>query len=358
MTRFFASSFLVLLLVGCATTSTTQPASTALPLWAGLTPGQYPVGLISSTIVADPHPLQITIWYPAGTDGKQLHYRDYLTLNLSELASGAPSAEAREKSLQEAKDFLTKNGVSAASADALFDAPMYAHANASLASGKFPLIFVTQGNGQGASGQAVMSEFLASHGFVVVTIPSITRLTGPMKDEDDIVPKAEAEAVDIGRAMASLAQWQNIDTSVPPLFVSHSFGARSALIYAMHHPTSGMVSLEGGIGTAAGQKVMANSKVVDLNANLPPILHFYEVNDERVSPDFRFIRSLKTSDLQTVRMNSMMHVHFSSDGFASVMLPDMAKATKAGADLKKDLTSVAQQTLAFAQKQTERHPTA
>src|SRR4051812_21738603 len=98
MARFFASSLLVLLLSACATTnpSTSQPSGGNLPLWAGLAPGQYPVGLISSTVVADPHPLQITIWYPAGTDGKQLHYRDYLTLNLSELASGAPTVEQRQ----------------------------------------------------------------------------------------------------------------------------------------------------------------------------------------------------------------------------------------------------------------------
>lgn len=356
MNRILIVSILILSLAGCATT-TSQPAS-SLPLWAGLAPGQYPIGFISSTLPADPHPLQVNIWYPSQTDGKQLHYRDYLTLNLVESATQPATSEAKQKALDEAKKFLTSNGVSAASADALFNAPMYARANARVTTGKFPLVFVVQGSGQSASGQAVLSEFLASQGFVVVTIPSITRVTGPMKTEDDIAPKAEAEMADIQRALASLAQWPNIDTAVPVAFVAHSFGARSALMYAMHHPTSAIVSLEGGIGTATGQKAMVNSKVVDLTAPMPPILHFYELNDDRVTPDFRLLRSLKTPDLQTVRFNSLRHVHFSSDGFASVMLPEMARATKAGPDLKQELQAVANQTLAFIRKYTERHPTA
>ncbi len=349
MNRAFLSSLLVLLLVGCASTPV-GPGQTPLPLWAGLTPGQYPVGFVSSTLPSAPHPLQVSIWYPSGTDGVQLHYRDYLLLNRTENAE-LPTKEDRTKSLDDAKAFLTKNGVSAASADALFNAPMYAHANAHVAAGRFPLVFVLQGNAQSASGQAVLSEFLASHGYVVATIPSITRTTGPMASEKDIVPKAEAEMADIERAIGSLAQWQNIDEKVPVTFVAHSFGARSALFYAMHHPpVNAIVSLEGGIGTATGQKEMVDSRTLDLKAEVAPVLHFYELNDDAAVPDFRLLRSLRTPDLQLVRMDSMHHVHFSSDGFASVMLPDMAKVTKAGPDLKREVESVATQTLAYIDK--------
>jgi hypothetical protein len=92
---------------------------------------------------------------------------------------------------------------------------------------------------------------------------------------------------------------------------------------------------------------------MDLRASIPPVLHFYELNDDRMNPDFRMLRSLRTPDLQIVRMNSMQHVHFTTDGFGAVMLPDLAKATKAGADLKSDVVSVAQQTLAFLDKYSQ-----
>jgi len=75
-----------------------------------------------------------------------------------------------------------------------------------------------------------------------------------------------------------------------------------------------------------------------------------------VTPDFRLLRSLKTPDLQLVRMNSMHHVHFSSDGFASIMLPEMATVTKAGPDLKREVDSVANQTLAYINKWVAKAP--
>lgn len=351
MTRLFLPSILALSLAACTSTRPAATSSPVPPLWAGLTPGQYSVGLVSSTLPTDPHPLQVTVWYPAQNGGKQLHYRDYLLLNLTEGAT-KPSAEERAKALSEARSFLTTNGVSPASADSLIDAPMYAHASAPIAPGHFPLVLVLQGNAQSASAQAVLAEFLASHGYVVATIPSITRTTGPMQSEKEIAPKAELEVADIDRAVNSLTQWQNIERSVPPAIVAHSFGSRSALMYAMHHPASAIVSLEGGIGTATGQESMVNSKMIDLKASAPPILHFYEVNDDRAVPDFRLLRSLHTPDLQLVRLDSLRHVHFSSDGFAAVMLPDMAKVTNAGAGLKRDVVAYAQQTLAYLDKWT------
>ena len=358
MTRPLLTSILVLSLVACTSTAPTTPSatSTSTPsLWAGLAPGKYPVGFLSSTIQTDPHPLQVSVWYPASPGGKQMHYRDYLLLNLTEGAT-LPAKEDRDKALADAKSFLTTNGVSPSPADSLIDAPMYAHANAPVAPGHFPLVMVMQGNGQSASAQAVLAEFLASHGYVVATIPSITRMTEPMQSEKEIAPKAETEVADIERALESLSKWPDIDQSVPPAFVAHSFGARSALMYSMHHPVSAIVSLEGGIGTATGQESMVNSKVVDLKASVPPILHFYEVNDDRAVPDFRLLRSLHTPDLQLVRLDSMHHVHFSSDGFASVMVPDMAKVTKAGPGLKSDVQAYAQQTLAYLDKWTAVRP--
>ena len=356
MTRaLFFSSIVVLSLAACTSTAPSPTATTpAVPaLWAGLTPGQYRVGFLSSTLPSAPHALQVSVWYPAATGGKQMHYRDYLTLNLTE-GGGTPTPEDKKKALDDAKSFLTTNGVSAASADSLINTPMYAFANAHTATGKFPLVFVMQGNGQSASAQAVLAEFLASHGYVVATIPSITRLTGTMQSENEIGPKAEEEEADIERAMNSLAEWPNIERSVAPSFVAHSFGARSALMYSLHHPVAALVSLEGGIGTATGQEAMVNSRLIDLKLNAPPVLHFYEVNDDRAVPDFRLLKSLHTRDLQTVRLESLRHVHFSSDGFASVMLPDMAKVTKAGPGLAQDVVAYAKQTLAYLDQWTAR----
>jgi pimeloyl-ACP methyl ester carboxylesterase len=139
----------------------------------------------------------------------------------------------------------------------------------------------------------------------------------------------------------------------PVLLVGHSFGARGALMYAMHHPAKALVSLDGGIGTAAGEKSMMDMKEFDIGASIPPILHFYELNEDRMNPNFRILRSLRTPDLELVRMNSLRHIHFTTDGFGAILVPELAKVTRAGPDLKNDVVSVAQQTLAFLDKQSQ-----
>lgn len=348
MTRALLTALLVLSLAGCAT----APVTSRVPaLWGGLTPGQYAVGFRSWTVQTDPHPLQISVWYPSERSGAHLAYRDYLLLNLTETKRDAPSEQEQAKAIASAEEFLTSAGLPAASAEALISAPMVARRDGrALASKQFPLVFVVQGNGQSASGQAVLSEFLASHGYVVATIPSITRITGQMTTPKDIQQKAEEEAIDIERAVTALAEWPNVVKS-PISLVAHSFGARGALFYAMNHPTNALVSLEGGIGTKTGNEQMLGSKMLDLRASIPPVLHFYELNDDRVVPDFRLLRSLRTPDLQLVRMNSLRHIHFSSDGFAAAMIPEMAKITKAGPDLRSEVASVANQTLAFLDRQ-------
>lgn len=350
MNRTLISAVLALLFVSCATTAPPPPVATESPLWLGLKAGPYQVGFRASLLNTAPHPLQISAWYPADRGGSPMAYRDYMLLNLTEARADEPAAADRTKALDDAKAFLTGAGISPAAVEMLVSAPMYARRDAPGLVKKFPLIFVVQGNGQGASGQAILAEYLASHGYVVATIPSITRLTGQMTSVEEIVPKAEAEMADIERAVNAIKGAPNV-IGEPIALVAHSFGARSAMLYAMHHPTIAFVSLEGGIGTGTGQTAMLASTVLKLTAPMPPILHFYELNDDRIVPDFRMLKSLRTPDLQLERRNSMQHVHFSSDGFAAALLPEMAKVTQAGPDLKSDLTSVMQQTLAFLDKQ-------
>ncbi len=344
--------------LSCATAPQSLSTKRAAPqIWAGLAPGAYDVGFKSWLLTDAPHPIQMSVWYPAEPGGAPLRYIDYVLLSLSEKSSAPLTQQQIDDGIAEFRKYLTLGGVPQAHADALANAPMYAHRDAAqLASKKFPLVYIAQGNQQAASAQAVLAEYLASHGYVVVTTPSVTRLTKPMASDDDIGPTSVEQMHDIEKAVDAMKTWPQADPSVPVMLVGHSFGARGALMYAMHHPSSGLVSLEGGIGMATGVRSMLdlNKDVFNLNAELPPVLHFYELNDSRVVPDFRLLRSLRTPDLQLVEMHNMRHEHFTSDGFGGVMLPDIGALTKASPKLKQDLDSFAQQTLAFIDKQTHR----
>ena len=69
-----------------------------------------------------------------------------------------PNVDFTGNQRADAQNFLTTNGVSATAAQSLFDAPMYARRDArALPSRRFPLVFIVQGNGQSASGQAILA---------------------------------------------------------------------------------------------------------------------------------------------------------------------------------------------------------
>jgi dienelactone hydrolase len=361
MTRqLFVLSFLALVFGSCASAPPPAPAAkTAPPIWSGLEPGEFAVGFKSWMLraqaadfkFAPPHPIQISVWYPAEPRGASMHYRDYLLLSLTEKTPEEPTEAQRKAGLDDFTKFLTSAGLSAKSAQTLIETPMFAHLNApSLTNRRFPMVVIVQGNDQAAAAQAVLAEYLASHGYVVVTTPSITRLTTPLTNIEDTGKKSVEQAEDTDRAASAIGDWPNA-VNIPVSVIGHSFGARGALIYAMHHPTNALISLDGGIGSTSGTRSMLNEKMLDLTAEIPPVLHFYEVLDDRSNPDFRLLRSLRTPKLDLVRMDSMQHIHFTTDGFAAAMLPEFAKITKAGPDLHKELLSMAQQTLAFLDKQ-------
>ena len=158
-------------------------AQTVVPrLWGGLTPGDYRVGF-SATIERDStrrlegntRPIQVACWFPAALgSGTPQTFKDYFVASASERAVATAADESA--AIERERAFFASVGVPDALVFRWLAEPVYARAGASAAAGAFPLVLVAQGNGQSASDQAILSEFLASHGFVVCTTPSQARL--------------------------------------------------------------------------------------------------------------------------------------------------------------------------------------
>jgi pimeloyl-ACP methyl ester carboxylesterase len=129
--------------------------------------------------------------------------------------------------------------------------------------------------------------------------------------------------------------------------VAHSFGARSALLYAMHDGAAALVSLDGGIGTKTGQDQLRKSKFFDAARAKLPILHFYEQLDAFMAPDFALLRSLPGADVRLVRATHLHHMHFTTVGDAASQFPALAKVTHADARTAQAYADVANATVAF-----------
>jgi len=278
-----------------------------------------------------PRALDVGIWYPARRAGAQtLTYRTYFLLAPPARDSLAP-AEAARRELDEFTGFLAAHGAAPAAVTAWLDAPMAATADAPLAAGRFPLVLVAQGNGQTLHDQAPLCESLASHGFVVATAPSPMRIAGPLADEREVGARASEQALDLAFVLAQVAMRPEVDARRVGV-IGHSFGARAALLLSMREPrVAALVSLDGGIGTAAGRESLEAAPAYAPDSARAPILHFYERLDPFMAPDFGLLRSLTSADRYLVLVPAMHHHHFTSLGDASVEHPALRGAVAATA---------------------------
>ena len=280
-------------------------ATAAPALWAGLQPGSHPVGFRR----LGEGSAEVDLWYPSAAGGRPMRFADYL-----EDTAGT----AR---------FLRGAGVPPLEVSGLFEAPLLGRADAPAQAGnERPLVLVAQGNGQGASDQAVLCEFLASTGYVVASTPSPMR-SKPLESEDQVGAFAEAQCADLAAAIGAVAAVLPVDTTRVAV-VGHSFGARAALLLAMRNPrVRALVSLDGGIGTATAVISFRAAPSFHADAPLPPILHFYERLDPFMTPDFTLLRSLAARSLDIYEVRDLHHTHFTTYGFAVGVSPGLARVT-------------------------------
>jgi dienelactone hydrolase len=139
-------------------------ASAEPRFWGRLRGGPFDVGF---AVAAEPF-AELHVWYPAGrTSGARLTIADYVRLSrdLHGPALGATAAALRA-ALSAA---VTGNeaGLAPADSDGLLATPVAAVRDAAAAAGRFPLVLWTHRHGTTVA-QHVLSEYLASRGFVVV----------------------------------------------------------------------------------------------------------------------------------------------------------------------------------------------
>ena len=141
------SAALLLLAGGCATITRQEKAPL---LWAGLQRGSHQVGF--RTVGPS------NIWYPAATGGEPLRLRDY-----------AGSLDDLEAALHK-KHFSDQGIVD------LFDMRMLARRDAQAVGEKTPVVTIIMKDGEFAADHAVLGEFLASHGSVVIAAPANAKI--------------------------------------------------------------------------------------------------------------------------------------------------------------------------------------
>lgn len=296
-------------------------------VWNKLDKGNYKIGFKvfsyydSTRTINNPkgyRPVQISCWYPAKVHGfnKEMTYKDYFLLSAVE-TNYHISDSAKDNAVINYKKLLAGNGIDESAVDKWFEQKMLAVKDATPAKGKFPLIVVAQGNYHSAHHQAFLCEFLASNGYVVITTPSQTRITGQLTDVSQAVESTDDQVKDMQFAIHSLRKFNNIDFNNIAL-LGHSFGGRSIqVLQMMDKDVKCLVSLDGGLGLNTAVDDIKKASNFDPAKMDVPLLHFYEDTETMLKPDFRLIDSFKKSKRFLVKINDMHHFYFSSLGMVS-----------------------------------------
>ena len=328
--RLFAAFAIIVASTGCSRTPRTTglvlgPPFVAPQVWGALEPDGFAVRLDTLMRRAPAkegwapagRPVQITIWSPATARGTPLSYRDYVGLTANQASLDASSLDAAAAAVARLRRFVTSTGSSEASVEEWMNMPVAASWDAPRATSRFPLIVIAQGNYHSAYNQAVLGEYLASHGYVVATAPSPLVLE-ETPDSASLLTRARRQAADIEYIVDMMRRSPGVD-STRVAVVAHSFGARAAFVAAVDGtPFRAFVSLDGGIANKLGNDWLAGTPLDSAQLRIP-LLHIYQDRDSTVQPDFTVVRRWHAADRTLVHVDEMYHPYFTALGFVTAV---------------------------------------
>lgn len=227
----------------------------------GLSPGPYQVGFgtlqlsdstrytdVDPTITPGPREITALVWYPAGPNppGGRMVYGDYVRLDAVRLGF-RPITENWESVIENrllmsyGSDGLTRERLDHELASAT-----WAFRDARPAAGSFPLVLYSPGGRDPAWDNSVMAEYLASHGFVVASVPSRGWYSSILPYPTGLVGSA-AMAADLETVRQRLRSWPNVDSDRVAVMGFSRGGITNALMQMRDPSIGALVGLDGTI---------------------------------------------------------------------------------------------------------------
>jgi tetratricopeptide (TPR) repeat protein len=224
------------------------------PLWGDLPSGPYAVGYrvdfardrsrtwrvtrrYGSGFTPDTigRPVRISVWYPAAplAHTRRLPFGDYAR---TEAPKDFSDFNLR---LEQRDTTIFALTVQPSEMSTLLGLPTNAFQNAPSAAGRFPLVLIIGGLNAETTAQSVLSEFLASYGYVVATVPW-TGITENDFDAGRTAMNLEATARDVEFAWSRLRASPDVDSRQLAV-VGHSLGGIIAAIIGMRNANIGAV---------------------------------------------------------------------------------------------------------------------
>jgi dienelactone hydrolase len=256
-------------------------------------------------------PMQTMIWYPAAKSGaKALTFADYLR--------SAATEETFERTAGDIEASLKNfgRGMAPEQAARMLASPMLAVRDAKAAAGKFPLVVYAPSFNAWNFENADLCEYLASHGYVVISSPSMGARTRGMTDDLEGV---ETQAADIAFLIGYAHTLPQADTGRVAVAGFSWGGMANVFAAARDSRIKALVSLDGSVRYFP--QLIADAKYVTPARVAVPMLFMaqkpmtMESLANRGKPlNASLLNEMRFSDVYINTMYPMEHGHFSGAG--------------------------------------------
>ncbi len=275
-------------------------------------------------------PLQLSVWYPAqrsDTTGR-MSYEEYVGW-IGQIGKRCqPNDETRAAGKEEFFRYFIAKGVRKEKLEQLMRMTTAAELDAGAERGVFPLIVFAPGIGESPVMHTILCEYLASHGYVVASLPSMGWESREMLFTGACV---ETQARDLEAVIALMREQPNVDMERIGI-VGFSLGSCASLVVSMRDDDIlAAVSLDGSIGFKDRIALMKMSPFFDPSAVRIPLLHVNIRGNKR--NDMSILDSMKYSLRYTVGIRGIGHVNFTSLGMIAGIVPGFWKAIEQNARL-------------------------
>lgn len=260
-------------------------------------------------------PLQVLVWYPATAAGKPMVYDDYLALLASE--DGAVNDPALIQRVVDGQIRAWAGADPVSSYQAIAAQPVHATTSATPAAGPFPLVIYAPSDSNPSFEDDVLCEYLASHGYVVISTSSrgahLPYMTNSQMPVD--MANTRAQAADIGVLIGQAGKLAAVDTNKIAVLGYSWGGMASAFAAATDDRIKLLVDLDGSVRYFP--KLLAMAPDITPDRIHVPLL-FFASQDDPLTPNKNdkpgsFIDRIQHADVTTVWLRDMQHDDLTSD---------------------------------------------
>lgn len=262
--------------------------------------------------------LPLFIWYPTKEKSiNKMAYEQYFSID---------NSIHPDTLIQQEITRLNQSGETAVKLSDYKALKTIAQPEAQVLEGKYPLILFAPGGNTKAQLHSIVCEYLASHGFIVASFPSLGNVDSLRWPFNQIGLNLHLDDMAlIINHLNNTMEEVNIDKTG---LIAWSVGGVSQGIYTMKNPNIDMfISLDSGLGRTYGIDMLKESPYFSYTNFRTPYFHITGKQPEKyqVERSSEFYDSIASVDKYSLVLDSFAHQHFAAQ---IGIIPEVAKQSK------------------------------